>query len=219
MSDRLPVRDEFFLLAHDDSGKPLVHVAMLGLGMAAAVLIDLALDGDIDTSSGRVLTRPRPGSAQAGPVGLDIAGRALSELAAEQTKPPETIDVLLTWQSSMYERVRGELVAAEILQTVKVRRLGLVSTTRYQVVDEAIPVRARTALRRTISGQHAPTAGDGALCGLVRELQLERTLHLSQDSGVIRKALKDIADRHHQTVKQIFSALGEAIRYKSTATH
>ena len=216
MSDRLPVRDELYLLAHDERGKPLVHSSILGLGLAAALLVDLALQGEIDSSSGRVLTRPRPRADNTPGLGLDMVDRALAELTAGRTDPPTTQDVLLAWQTTMYERVRGELMAANILESVKSRKLGLVSVTRHRLVDEAVAVRCRTALRRIVTGQNTPTAEDAALCGLMMELQLERALHLSSDIGSIRQTITQIVSRHSTTVRQILAATADAIRFRST---
>jgi hypothetical protein len=218
LSDRLPVRDELYLLAHDDEGKPLINLAMLGVGLSAALLIDLTLRGEIDAASGYVLARPRPNPEANRPAGGGIAWHALNELAAGRARPPAIDEVMLVWQSAMYERVRGELVAAQVLHSVKVRRLGLMSTTRYMPIEEAPVVRARTTLRRTIAGMIPPTTGTGALCGLIAELQLERALHLSSDLSGSRQAIAAITAGNHQSIQRILAVMADVIRYRSTTT-
>ncbi|HZE41316.1 MAG TPA: GPP34 family phosphoprotein [Stackebrandtia sp.] len=218
MTDRLPVRTELYLLAHDEEGKPLVNVPILGVGLAAALMIDLAITGQIEAASGRVVARPRPsGGAHQGMVNGGIAGHSLSELYDARAHPPTPLEVVMTWKEGVYDRIRGEMVAADIIYPVKMRRLGLVPVTRYKMLDEGNVVKARTGLRRSVTGQAQASPADAALCGLLVELQLERALYLAIDNATLRESMRAIAARHYDTVKQIFVALAEGIRFQSTS--
>lgn len=214
MNDRLPVRDELFLLAHNESGKPLISQSALGLGLAAALLIELTLTRHVEIAHDRVVTRPRPTTYSQRALS-NITSNALTELYESRDHPPTPPQVLLVWGEDMYERVRGELLAANILSPVTVRKFGLLANTRYRP-DEAPVVRARTALRRCVMAESSPTDEDAVLCGLLADLQLDASLHLSGNVGWLRQMLKSIGTRQPVPVRRIYDALAEAVRYKAT---
>ena len=56
------VADEFYFVSHDEAnGKPLLHIRIAGLGLAAALLGELILDGHINVSEGNLaVVNPRP---------------------------------------------------------------------------------------------------------------------------------------------------------------
>lgn len=214
MNDRLPVRDELYLLAHNDSGKPLISLPLLGLGLAAALLIELTLARLVDVDYDRVVTRPQPSTYSQRSLS-SITNHALTELNDARNNPPTPSKVLLVWSEEMYERVRGELLAANIVSPVTVRRFGLLSGTQYRA-DEAPVIRARTALRRCVTAESSPTAEDAVLCGLLSDLQLDRSLNLNVNVGWLRQMLKSIGSRQPVPVRRIYDALTEAVRYKAT---
>jgi len=113
---RLPLRDELFLLGHDDdTGHLHVHRQTLALGLAGAVLIDLYL-------AGRVTLDPnddtRPASHQRihphvdRPVGDLIADAATATI--RHTHPPLRV-WLRGFSDDLYDRTRAGLVAGGIL--------------------------------------------------------------------------------------------------------
>lgn len=214
MNDRLPVRDELYLLAHNESGKPLISLSLLGVGLAAALLIELTMARLVDVDFDRVIPRPRPTTYSQRALST-ITNQALSELSDARDNPPSPAKVLLVWSEELYERVRGELLAANIVSPVTVRRFGLLSDTQYQA-DEAPIVRARTALRRCVNDQASPTAEDAVLCWLLADLQLDRSLHLNVNVGWLRQMLKSIGNRQPIPIRRIYDALSEAMRYKAT---
>ncbi|ADD44560.1 GOLPH3/VPS74 family protein [Stackebrandtia nassauensis] len=214
MNDRLPVRDELYLLAHNESGKPLIAMPLLGLGLAAALLIELTMSRHVDVDFDKVVTRPQPANFSQRSLS-SIANNALSELYRSRNRPPSPVNVLLVWSEDIYERVRGELLAANLVSPITVRRFGLLSGTEYRS-DEAAIVRSRTALRRVVMSEASPSAEDAALCGLLVDLQLERSLHLNVNAGWLRQMLKSIGARQPIPIRRIVDALTEAVRYKST---
>lgn len=214
MNDRLPVRDELYLLAHNESGKPLISLPLLGLGLAGALLIELTLSRHVDVDFDRVVTRPRPATYSQRALS-SITNQALTELYDARNDPPSPTKVLMVWSEDIYERVRGELLAANIVSPVTVRKFGLLSGTQYRS-DEAPMVRARTALRRCVMQESSPTAEDAVLCGLLADLQLERSLLLNTNTGWLRQMLKSIGTRQPIPVRRIYDALTEAVRYKAT---
>lgn len=214
MNDRLPVRDELYLLAHNESGKPLISQPLLGLGLAGALLIELTLARLVDVDYDRVVPRPRPTTYSQRSLS-NITNQALSELTDARNNPPTPAQVLMVWSEEMYERVRGELLAANIVSPVTVRRFGVLSGTQYRA-DEVPVVRARTALRRCVMSESSPTAEDSVLCGLLADLQLDRSLHMNVNVNWLRQMLKSIGTRQPVPVRRIYDALTEALRYKAT---
>lgn len=218
MDDRLPVRDELFLLAHEENGKALIHVPSLSAGLAGALLIDLALRGLIDGAQGRIGAwhRERAGDRPTGLIGEGMEGQALAEVRAVGGSRG-AYDWIMAWHPGMYERVCAEMVTVGVLMPKTTRRLGLVPVTRHVPTQDVYVARARGALRRTVTGAAQPDAGYAALCGLMWVLQLEGSLHLSTGTASLRKQLFEIADRHTPTVREILSAVDKAVGKLATA--
>src|SRR3954470_3985338 len=107
----IPLAEELLLLAYDDqTGKATGSRIGLDLGMAAAVLIDLALVGRIAYVEGFLkVTDPRP-------VGDPIPDLVLSRVAADQPHTPAQ------WLQRLRHRLRtqvlDDLVARGVVQDV-----------------------------------------------------------------------------------------------------
>ncbi|MFI7519565.1 GOLPH3/VPS74 family protein [Micromonospora globbae] len=215
---RLPLRDELFLLGHnDDTGHPHIHRQALALGLAGAVLIDLFLAGRIlldptdDRPAGERWLRLRTDQ----PVGDLIADTALAAIRHGRTAPPVKA-FLRTFSTDLYERTRAGLVAAGILRQHTRRRLGgLARTDTYLPTDTKWPVIARARLRYLAHGREQPDHHTAALAGLVATLGLTEHLYLDDDTTTLTTRLTTIASQHHQTVRHITAAVGDL----ATATY
>ncbi|TDC58602.1 GPP34 family phosphoprotein [Micromonospora sp. KC207] len=219
---RLPLRDELFLLGHDDdTGKPHIHRQALALGLAGAVLIDLFL-------AGRIVLGPnddRPGTHRwlrlhAGqPVGDLIADTALATIRHARAAPPVKV-WLRAFADDLYERTRAGLVAAGILRHTNRRRLGgLARTDTYLATDTKWVVVARARLRYLAAGHDQPDNHTAALAGLVATLGLTDHLYLHDDTAALTARLKTIAEQHHRSVRDITAAVDAAIGDLATATY
>ncbi|RZT77204.1 Golgi phosphoprotein 3 GPP34 [Micromonospora violae] len=219
----LPLRDEVFLLGHDeDTGQPHVHRQALALGMAGAVLIDLFL-------AGRVVLNPnattRPGGDltldlhQDRPVGDLIADTAIASIR-HATTPPPLQGWLRAFSDDLYDRTRAGLLAAGILRHQQRRRLaGLVradtylpSHTRWQVVPRA----RLCALAR---GREQPDNHTAALAGLVAVLGLSPYLYLDDDTATLPARLRTVADQHYKPVRAVTAAVDATVGDLATATY
>lgn len=78
---RSALADEFFLIAHDDrSGRPRLHPRAIGLGLAAALIGELALARRVDVRAGLVrVVYPRP---MEDPLAEAVLGQLREERAA-----------------------------------------------------------------------------------------------------------------------------------------
>ncbi|MGC4851880.1 GOLPH3/VPS74 family protein [Micromonospora sp. DT4] len=220
---QLPLRDDLFLLGHDDdTGQPHLHRQALALGMAGAVLIDLVL-------AGRVTLDPNDDTHPAGdrwlrtytdrPVGDLIADTAIASIHHARAAPPLKV-WLRGFADDLYERTRAGLVAAGILHHTARRRLGgLVRADTYLATDTKWAVIARARLRYLAAGRQQPDNHTAALAGLVAVLGLATHLYLNEDTTILTTRLKTIADHHHRPVRDITAAVDAAVGDLATATY
>ncbi|MEU3457877.1 GPP34 family phosphoprotein [Micromonospora sp. NPDC006766] len=220
---RLPLRDELFLLGHnDDTGQLHIHRQALALGLAGAVLIDLFLAGrvvlapavDAHPASERWLRLHHDQS-----VGDLIADTAIAAIRYGRTAP-QVRAFLRGFSEDLYERTRAGLVAAGILQQRTRRRLGgLARADTYLVTDSKWSVVARARLRYLAAGHEQPDNHTAALAGLVAVLGLTAHLYLGDDTATLTAHLKTIANQHLSPVRDITAAVDAAVGDLATATY
>lgn len=219
---RLPLRDELFLLGHnDDTGQPHIHRQALALGLAGAVLIDLFLAGRLvldpndDRPAGERWLRLHTDQ----PVGDLIADTAIAAIRYGRSAPPVKT-FLRGFADDLYERTRAGLVAAGILRQSTRRRLGgLAHTDTYLATDNKWAVVARARLRYLAAGREQPDNHTAALAGLVATLGLTTHLYLNDDGTAVTAQLKAIADQHHRSVRDITAAIDAAVGDLATAAY
>ncbi|OKI50965.1 GOLPH3/VPS74 family protein [Micromonospora sp. CB01531] len=219
---RLPLRDELFLLGHnDDIGQPHIHRQALALGLAGAVLIDIflagriALDPNDDRPAGERWLRLHTDQ----PVGDLIADTAIAAIRHGRTAPPVKA-FLRDFADDLYERTRAGLVAAGILRHSTRRRLGgLARTDIYTATDSKWAIVARARLRYLAQGREQPDNHTAALAGLVATLGLTSHLYLDGDTATLTERLKAIAAQHHRSVRDITAAVDAAVGDLATATY
>ncbi|MEU5726778.1 GPP34 family phosphoprotein [Micromonospora sp. NPDC047738] len=219
---RLPLRDELFLLGHnDDTGQPHIHRQALALGLAGAVLVDLfladriVLDPHDDRPAGERWLRLHTDQ----PVGDLIADTALAAIRYGRTAP-SVKGFLRGFSPDLYERTRAGLVAAGVLRHSTRRRLGgLARTDTYLATDTKWAVVARARLRYLATGRDQPDNHTAALAGLVATLGLTEHLYLDDDTTTLTARLKTIAGQHHRTVRDITAVVDAAVGDLATATY
>ncbi|MEU8284208.1 GPP34 family phosphoprotein [Micromonospora sp. NPDC048905] len=218
---RLPLRDDLFLLGHDDdTGHPHVHRQTLALGLAGAVLIDLYLAGRVtlDPNGGtRPASHPRIHPHIDRPVGDLIADAATATI--RHAHPPLR-GWLRMFSDDLYDRTRAGLVAGGILRHHTRRRLGgLMRTDTYLPTDSKWAVIARSRLRYLAAGHEQPDNHTAALAGLVADLGLTSHLYLDDDITTLTTRLKAIAGQHYQPVRDITAAVDAAVGDLATAAY
>ncbi|GLW97956.1 GPP34 family phosphoprotein [Microtetraspora sp. NBRC 16547] len=210
--NRLPLYQDLYLIAHDPTGKPLIHQASLGIGLAGAVLLDLALSGRLDITQGRLSVYDR------NPIGDSVADSLIPVILQDRDNR-DTRFWIRKVAEDIYDRACGGLVAAGVLTRVTKRRMGMMTQTRYQPVDAAPVVRARSGVRQAVEAWEHPDARSAALCGLVGVLRLEAALHLSQPSGQIVGRLRSIAREHPRPVNDVIGVVEALISENAVATY
>jgi len=194
------VRDELFLLAHDDDGRLIGPEPGISAGLAGAMLIDLLLTGRIAVVGGRLAVVD---SAATGDAEADATLVAIAE-NTEPTGPRAWV----SWISAgAYDRTGAVLEATGVVQRTTARRLGLLQVTRCVPVNTDDLVRVRSRLRYGVHTPGTPDFATAAVCGLVRALRLHAALLLSMPTSELLDALDRMASGSPTTIRQIISAV------------
>jgi hypothetical protein len=220
-----PLRAELFLIAHDDeTGRPHISPVRLALALAAAILLELWLDGKVQIGWRFVA---RQGVYQADPGLITVRD------ATATGDPLKDAALAMLWHSSfprvhefirafattdLYERVRGDMIATGILRRTG-RRGFFRRADRYTAVREDQPVRARTRVRDLATSDTATTRHhhatrhdlsdlhDIALTALVARAGLVRRLPNTDET--LQYGL-DAVTRLNPTIRDITASVGRS---------
>lgn len=201
----LPLADELFLVGHDEyTGKCLVNHAVLGCGLAGAVLIELMLAGRIALADGRFVVRDsRPYSER-------VTDAALTEmLKRRESFPPRS------WVEYLCGNVR-EIVAERLEATGMIRReqsrgLSLRSVVRYPAVDAVEAAAPRVRLRYMLDQGHSLDMPTALLGALVRACELESVLLLQAARQQVRELLTRIVDELPADLRLVLNAVDSSV--------
>lgn len=198
------LRDDLFLLAHDDSGRLVIAETHIGVGLAGAVLIGLLLERRVEVREGRLTVVD---GSPTGDADIDITVETI-DANTEPCGPRAWV----SWIAhGAYERVADALVASGAVRRRVVRRLGLVPVTRYQPTNPHELVRVRARLRYAVHGRDLPDPETAALCGLVRVLRLESALLLNMPTSELLLALERMTAANDGPVRQVTNAVEAVI--------
>ena len=212
--DRLRLHQELYLLGHDDAGKPRTHLPALRLGLAGAVLIELVVTERLHLSAGQlVVYNPTPS-------GDSVTDTVVAALIADRAQQDRDVRVWLRrLATDSDERTRGGMVAAGLLTRVTSRRLGIMSSTRYEPTSDAPAVVARAAPRYAVHGRQQPDAQCAALCALLAILQLQSTLYLDLPGVDVLDRLREIGLQQPRSAREILAIVEAMIRDLSVAVY
>jgi hypothetical protein len=207
---RLPLWDELYLLAPDDStGNPSAHPTSRSVGLAGAVLIDLLRTGRARLVDGRIRNE------YLGLPGDSLAEAALAHLRRIGPLPPVRGWLRGFGGPDLYQRVQANLVSVGILR----RHSRRFRSDRYQPVHTVWTVRARGHVRSVLYGYDQPDAQLAALCGLLDAVNIPDALSLSEPAGEIRQRLRAVASTHLPPVRHVSMTVGELIGDLATAAY
>lgn len=183
--------EELLLLAYDDeSGKATGSRIGLDLGMAAAVLVELALAGRIAYSEGTLIV------TESTPTGEPIADEVLGRIAADTPHSPSSWVQRL--RHGLRDRVLADLVARGVVRHVDETELGFIHVHRYPAADSRVEADCRQRLAQALTGDVVPDERTAALATLVAAVRMEPTL------GLTGRA----ADDAHRRLEQIAGGAG-----------
>lgn len=164
--------EELLLLAYDDeSGKATGSRIGLDLGMAAGVLVELALAGRVAYGDGSIVV------ADPTPTGKPITDEVLGRMAADTPLSPASWVQRL--RHGLRDRILADLVARGVVRDVDETALGHIHVHRYPVVDPTVETEMRARLAVALTGQQAPDERTAALAALVAASRMEPSLGLT----------------------------------------
>ncbi|HEX7744789.1 MAG TPA: GPP34 family phosphoprotein [Micromonosporaceae bacterium] len=183
--------EELLLLGYDDeTGKATTSRIGLDLGMAAAVLVELALAGRIAYSDGTIVV------VDPAPTGEPIADEVLGRIAADSPHSPSS------WVQRLRHGLRGrvlaDLVARGVVRQVDETELGFIHVHRYPVADGSVEADCRHRLAQALTGEALPDERTAALATLVGAVRMEPTLGLDGPA----------VDEAHRRLEEIASGAG-----------
>ena len=187
----IPLAEELLLLAYDDqTGKATGSRIGLDLGMAAAVLVDLALAGRIAYVNG-YLTVNDPT-----PIGEPIADAVLARAAEDEPHTPAQ------WVQRLRHRLRTrvleDLVSRGVVRDVDETQMGVIHVHRYPTTDKAYETEIRSRLAAALTSDAAPDERTAALATLLTAIRMEPALRLPPAETA----------RAHQRLEEIASGAG-----------
>ncbi|GAA2524025.1 GOLPH3/VPS74 family protein [Pilimelia columellifera] len=182
--------EELLLLAYDDeTGKATGSRIGLDLGMAAAVLVELALAGRV-ALDGTLLTVPDPT-----PTGEPIADGVLAVLARDT--PQSAGAWVQRLRHGLRDKVLADLCARGIIRDVDEKALEHIPLHRYPLADGGVVEQeVRSRLAAALTADDAPAERTAALAALVAATRMEPALRLaSAETVAAHRRLEEIAER------------------------
>ncbi|MEV1145141.1 GPP34 family phosphoprotein [Micromonospora sp. NPDC049799] len=179
--------EELLLLAYDDeTGKATMPRISLDLGMAAAVLVELALAGRIAYADGSLA------AVDPTPVGEPILDAVLARIADDTPHSPSSWVQRL--RHGLRDRILGDLVARGVVRDVEETEMGFIVVHRYPAADPSVEEDSRRRLGEALADGQLPDERTAALATLVAVLRMEPTLGLTGEAAVdARRRLEEIA--------------------------
>ncbi|WP_327032917.1 GOLPH3/VPS74 family protein [Micromonospora ureilytica] len=179
--------EELLLLAYDDTtGKATMPRISLDLGMAAAVLVELALAGRIAYADGSLAV------IDPTPTGEPFTDDVLSRIAADTPHTPASWVQRL--RHGLRDRILADLCRQGVVQDVDETELGFIHVHRYPVMDSSVEAETRQRLAEALTGAAAPDERTAALATLVVVLRMESALGVSGEAAAdARRRLTEIA--------------------------
>ncbi|MBY8871496.1 GPP34 family phosphoprotein [Micromonospora sp. PLK6-60] len=179
--------EELLLLAYDDeTGKATMPRISLDLGMAAAVLVELALANRIAYADGNLaVTDPTP-------TGEPVTDQVLAKIAADTPHTPSSWVQRL--RHGLRDRILGDLCERGVVRDVDETELGFIHVHRYPVTDPSVEVDIRRRLAAALTSGQLPDERTAALATLVAVLRMEPALGLTGEAAAdARRRLEEIA--------------------------
>jgi Golgi phosphoprotein 3 (GPP34) len=180
--------EELLLLAYDDeSGRATGSQIGLDLGMAAAVLVELALAGRVAYIDGAIVVK------DATPTGQSINDEILAKVAADTPHTPASWVQRL--RHGLRDRVLADLCARGVICDIDETAMEFIHLHRYPTLDGTVEAEVRSRLSRALTGDIVPDERTAALATLVSAARMEPALGLpGVDAETTHERLSKISD-------------------------
>jgi hypothetical protein len=181
--------EELLLLAYDDeTGKATGSRIALDLGMAAAVLVELALAGRLALDGNEIVVR------NAAPIGDPIADEVLARMAVDTPHTPASWVQRL--RHGLRDRVLGDLCSRGVMRDVDETALEFIHVHRYPVVDPSVERDVRSRLAGALAGESDPDPRTAALATILAAVRMAPVLGVDGEKlGDTQRRLEAVATR------------------------
>jgi len=179
--------EELLLLAYDDeTGKATGSRIGLDLGMAAAVLVELALAGRVALEGGAIV------AVNPTPIGDPIADEVLARVAADTPHTPASWVQRL--RHGLRDRVLADLCARGVMRDVDETTMEFIHLHRYPTVDVSVERDVRARLTAALTGDSIPDERTAALATILAAVRMEPVLKLPDgEVAAAHQRLEEIA--------------------------
>jgi hypothetical protein len=186
--------EELLLLAYDDeTGKATMPRISLDLGMAAAVLVELALAGRIAYAEGSLAV------LDPAPTGEPVADEVLVRIAADTPHTPSSWVQRL--RHGLRDRILGDLCGRGVVRDVDETELGFIHVHRYPVADASVEADIRRRLAEALTGSALAVSSVEEKPYTRKPYAPFMTSTLQQEAG---RKLRFSADRTMRTAQRLY---------------
>lgn len=216
----MPLADSFFLLVHDESGRARLHSRATAYGLAAALLLELAVSGHVTTRERMLVAR----ASQHIPRSIEDRAAAMGD--GGRVSPPTTPLLHHIWDQVQHEQrpldVRSWLaalapsiidaVAARLILVgfVRVQEVGLVrKTTRYVASERLAGAKISAMLAGKLMSRAQLEWEDVLLAGLVNATGMLDDLLATDHLDTGRRYLTEVFREVRQQRPDILTLLTE----------
>lgn len=198
------VREQFFVLAHDENRhmRPRLHVPALAAGLAGATVMDLLITQRVSIEAGSVVPDWHQRDTTGDPVTDDVLALLLEKA------PAPTLPVLIRATApNLYERTTAALVHRGLIVEMPAKRWR--TKKEYEIADEGVAVRVRAKVGYRIDGRDGPSPDADCLCGLVSALGLHGAL-LRGTRAEVEPLLQRVIDELPERARPSRHPVGQA---------
>jgi hypothetical protein len=213
-SNRLTLAEELMLIALDDeSGAPISLPPMaLELGLAAALIGELTLEGRLDTDAEKLFVTSRA------PVGDALLDEMLADVVAETRQLPSDTWLRRIAESGpvLRDRIAHRLVQRGVLKEVEKRLLWVFKTRVYPPTSGIEESEVKSRIMTLLNSDDIPSARDALLVGVLRATGMFDVLLSAPEHERLRGRIDQLADLEeigrslNQTVAVLQIALAAA---------
>ncbi len=202
-TDLLLAESLLLLVLDDEQGHNTAYGADMGL--AGALLLDLAAAELVQVVEGKLVPAPRPPDAAA-PAGVLAEALATIEAEAKTRGPKDWVRKLPTKLKPIRSRVAQRLIERGVLSEQRRKVLGLVPVERLVEADPEPERALRRRLRAELTGERDVSVRTALLVPLLRAHQLipklvpkdqrkaaeNRAKHIAEDAGALGGAVRSV---------------------------
>jgi Golgi phosphoprotein 3 len=191
-SNRLTLAEELMLIALDDeSGAPVSMPPMaLELGLAAALIGELTLEGRLDTDSDKLFVTSQE------TVGDSLLDEMLADVLAESKQLPTDTWLRRVAEAGpvLRERISRRLVQRGVLKEVEKRLLWVFKTRVYPPTSGIEESEVKSRIMTLLNNDDIPSARDALLVGVLRATGMFDVLLSTPEHERLRSRIDQLAD-------------------------